>query len=61
MKLYPYLRILILATIIGASLFVYSYTRGSSQKEKECCEKTKCEKMMNQTEFIIWDSFSNDF
>ena len=61
MKLYPYLRILMLAIIIGASLFLYSYTRGSSQKQTECCEKTKCGKIMSQTEFIIWGSFSNDF
>ena len=61
MKPGTYIRVFILAFLITASLFLLAYSRNHVSAAKECPSSKKCEQMQNQTEFIIWDSFSHNF
>ena len=61
MKPGTYIRVSILAILITASLFLLAYSRNQASAKNECPTNKKCEQMQNQTEFIIWDSFSHNF
>jgi hypothetical protein len=61
MKPGTYIRVFILAFLIMASLFLLAYARNHPSAKNECPTSKNCEQMQNQTEFIIWDSFSHNF
>ena len=61
MKPKTYLRLFLLVLLISSGLLLFSYSKSkaSDNSAKECIDDSKCQKK-GQTEYILWESISQD-